>query len=69
MNEVIVSLQQGLENMKTLVPTEAATPEQISKYFNENKVSQIVLTVVKLFLYVQTLNSLTVRIRHFIIEE
>ena len=37
MNEVIVSLQQKLENMKTLVPTEAATPEQISKYFNENE--------------------------------
>lgn len=37
LNEVIVSLQQKLENMKTLVPTEAATPEQISKYFNENE--------------------------------
>ena len=37
MNKVIVSLQQKLENMKTLVPTEAATPEQISKYFNENE--------------------------------
>ena len=37
MNEVILSLQQKLENMKTLVPTEAATPEQISKYFNENE--------------------------------
>lgn len=35
MNEVIVSLQQKLENMKTLIPTEAATPEQISKYFIE----------------------------------
>ena len=37
MNEVIIGLQQKLENMKTLVPTEAATPEQISKYFNENE--------------------------------
>lgn len=35
MNEVIISLQQKLENMKSLVPTEAATPEQISKYFTE----------------------------------
>lgn len=37
MNEVIIGLQQKLENMKTLVPTEAATQEQISKYFNENE--------------------------------
>lgn len=37
MNEVIVSLQQKLSNMKSLVPTEAATPEQISKYFNETE--------------------------------
>ena len=37
MNEVIVSLQQKLSNMKSLVPTEAATPEQISKYFNESE--------------------------------
>ena len=37
MNEVIVSLQQKLGNMKSLVPTEAATPEQISKYFSETE--------------------------------
>lgn len=37
MNEVIVNLQQKLSNMKSLVPTEAATPEQISKYFNESE--------------------------------
>ena len=37
MNEVIVSLQQKLSNMKSLVTTEAATPEQISKYFNETE--------------------------------
>ena len=37
MNEVIIGLQQKLENMISLVPTEAATQEQISKYFNENE--------------------------------
>ena len=37
MNEVIIGLQQKLNNMKSLVPTEAATPEQISKYFNETE--------------------------------
>ena len=37
MNEVIIGLQQKLNNMKSLVPTEAATPEQVSKYFNETE--------------------------------
>lgn len=37
MNEVIVGLQKKLVNMKQLIPTEAATPEQIKKYFNETE--------------------------------
>ena len=37
MNEIIIGLQQKLSNMKSLVPTEAASPEQIKKYFTETE--------------------------------
>lgn len=37
MNEVIMGLQKKLGEMKALVPTEAASPEQIKKYFNETE--------------------------------
>ena len=37
MNEVIMGLQKKLGEMKALVPTEAASPEQIKKYFNDTE--------------------------------
>lgn len=46
MNEVISSLQQKISNMKSMIPTEASSVEQISKYFDENE--QIIEGILKL---------------------
>ena len=37
MNEVIIALQNRLNNMKANLPSEAATVEQINKYFLEQQ--------------------------------
>ena len=37
MNEVIVALHKRLDNMKANLPSEAATVEQINKYFLEQQ--------------------------------
>jgi HK97 family phage major capsid protein len=37
LNEVILGLQKKLGEMKALVPTEAASPEQIKNYFNDTE--------------------------------